>query len=188
MSDVERNASATRKMGALSAVLGVGLAILSVYAYHSAMSFNPVRLPFERLVGIEGWLPQGWAFFTRDPREERLLVYRRQGSSGWQPAWLTPHGRPQNAFGLDRASRAQGVELGQLYEKIRPASYETCEGPLAVCLERSKPVARLRNRMPRKTLCGELAIVKQKPLPWAWSAWETSSHMPILTARLEVRC
>jgi antimicrobial peptide system SdpA family protein len=189
MSDVERPViSSTSRLGALSLALGVGMFLLVSYTFHGAMAYNPLQLPLEQSVQTQRWLPQGWAFFTRDPHEERLSVYRREASGGWAPAWLTPHGRPENAFGMDRSSRAQGLEVGQLFERLRKAAFQPCQGPLPECLNALEPGTPLQNFMPRKTLCGSIAIVKQQPLPWAWSAWEKRTHMPVLAARLEIRC
>jgi antimicrobial peptide system SdpA family protein len=189
MTDVERHhRDSLRRLGALHLALGAGMFLLVCYALHGAMNFNPLHLPLEQHVRTQQWLPQGWAFFTRDPQEDRLLVYQRHASGAWTPALLTPHGRPENVLGMDRVSRAQGVEVGQLYERLRRKDFEPCVGRLPACLDAHATDSRLPNLMPHKTLCGRIAIVKQKLLPWAWSAWEERSQMPASAAIVEVQC
>jgi antimicrobial peptide system SdpA family protein len=180
--------SALRRLGTLVLTLGVGMFLLVSYALHGAATYNPLRLPLEQQVQTQRWLPQGWSFFTRDPTEERLLVYHRDADGRWSSPLLTPHGRPDNAFGMNRASRAQGVEVGQLYERVHKSAFTPCTGGIAACLEALAPAKRLENAMPRKTLCGSIALVKQRPLPWAWNAWKHKSRMPARAARLEVQC
>lgn len=189
MTDVERrDRRLLTQLGASSLALGAGMFLLVSYALHGAMGFNMLHLPLEGQVDTQRWLPQGWAFFTKDPQEERLFVYRRDASGHWSPAWMTPHSLPENVFGMDRASRAQGVEIGQLFERVQKSEYAPCTGQLPACLETLSSTLHLRNLMPHKTLCGKLAIVKQKPLPWAWSAWQNRSQMPAVAALLEVQC
>jgi antimicrobial peptide system SdpA family protein len=189
MTHVERHrTSSLRKLGALFLTLSVGMFLLVFYALHGSMGFNAVRLPLEEQVHTQRWLPQGWAFFTRDPSEARLFAYGRDNDGRWRSRLITPHGRPQNAFGMDRASRAQGVEVGQLYERLRASAFKPCIGALSACLEKLEASVRLDNSLPKKTLCGTIAIVKRQPLPWAWSSWEKKTQMPATAARLEVQC
>lgn len=182
------SSSVLRRLGALVLALGVGMFLLVSYTLHGGATFNALRLPLEKHVQTQRWLPQGWSFFTRDPTEERLLVYQRDANGRWFSPLLTPHGRPDNAFGMNRASRAQGVEVGQLYERVHSSSFTACKGDLAGCLEALTPAKELDNFLPRKTLCGTIALVMRRPLPWAWNAWKHKTQMPARAVRLEVQC
>jgi hypothetical protein len=64
--------------------LAVGCALLAflwgvaaLYALHTVIPFNAVVLPFERDLPVRSLTPEGWAFFTRNPREKQISAYRR---------------------------------------------------------------------------------------------------------------
>ena len=53
--------------------LGVAWATAGLYVVHAQVPRNVLELPLERVLGpaIPFFAPEGWAFFTRDPREPR---------------------------------------------------------------------------------------------------------------------
>ncbi|MFP2904935.1 SdpA family antimicrobial peptide system protein [Pyxidicoccus sp. 3LFB2] len=180
----------TRRLGLLALGLILGWSTVTVYALHAALPYNPIQLPFEDRINMRLVLPEGWAFFTRDPREDRMLPYVRATDGQWAWASQTPNFQPKNAFGIDRAARAQGVEMGLLMEQAREYARQACEEDPRRCLERASPGKPLRNRSPNPTLCGQVGFVFQRAVPWAWS--RTSQGKPIImpskVLRLEVEC
>jgi antimicrobial peptide system SdpA family protein len=134
------------------------------------------------------WAPQGWSFFTKDPREEKQTVYVRRGSA-WELVLLAPHDRPANILGLRRKSRAQGVEMALLLSGNAPAEdWHACTAPLQECLAQLPPGRAVRNTSPAPTMCGSVAIVLQKPIPWAWATSPRPVTMPSRILSLEVSC
>jgi antimicrobial peptide system SdpA family protein len=158
------------------------------YAVHPALPYNPVHLPFADQLRSLVLAPQGWAFFTRDPREEKQLIYGRGPDGAWWSMMLAPHARMSNALGLDRRSRAQGVEMALLISVAPQDGWRDCEGTVEACLRRLPPGAAARNPSPHPTLCGSLAIVLQKPVPWAWVDSRRPVSMPSRMLPLEVAC
>src|SRR5690606_6732348 len=75
-----------RRLGLLALGLLLGWSTVTVYALHGALPYNPVKLPFQDRFNIRLFLPEGWAFFTRDPREDRMLPYLRGAEAGWTRA------------------------------------------------------------------------------------------------------
>jgi antimicrobial peptide system SdpA family protein len=171
--------------------LAVGLAALWLaviaYAVFPALPYSAVRLPPVAAARAMALVPQGWAFFTRDPREEKQTVFRR-GPDGWRSVLLAPHGRASNAFGFRRASRAQGVELALLVVPQPDSAYVDCTGPVDACLARLPAGVPVRSISPQPTMCGTLAVVHQKPLPWAWLPSRDRVTMPSRILPLEVAC
>jgi antimicrobial peptide system SdpA family protein len=176
--------------GALGA-LAVGLAAfwlaVIVYAVHPALPYSAVRLPSGPAQRAAALVPQGWAFFTRDPREEKQTVYVR-GPGGWRPVLLAPHGSARNAFGFRRTSRAQGVEMALLAVPQPDSAYVDCSGPVAACLATLPRGAAVRSVSPAPTMCGTVAVVNQEPLPWAWLPSRGRVTMPSRILPLEVAC
>ena len=79
-------------------LLATGWLALFGYSLHAGMPFNPVRLPFEDRFRASLLMPEGWKFFTRDAREERVFLYVKSDGR-WHAAMKTPHASATNAFG-----------------------------------------------------------------------------------------
>jgi antimicrobial peptide system SdpA family protein len=176
-----------RRIGAVTLLLGAFLATLAVYAVHGSMPTNALPLPGEKAVQTIAWLPEGWKFFTRDPQEPQAFPFVRENGI-WHQAWSTG-GSPQYAFGLDRRGRAQGVEIGLLLGGAPRSLFESCkEADLSGCLQSAATQASVDNIIPNPTLCGDVAIVEQKPMPWAWASEGSKAVMPRQILRIFVRC
>ncbi len=174
-------------LGSAAMLIGLSWTLLLVYVLHAAMPFNPIGLPGEASLGVRSLLPQGWRFFTKDPQELRLLYYLLT-ASGWESAMLAPHAAPRNSFGLDRRSRAQGVEAASLANLARPSDWSSCHQSFHECVAALRPVLEVRNLAPNPTLCGEIAFSRQSPLPWACSKRAAHSVMPSQLVRLRALC
>jgi antimicrobial peptide system SdpA family protein len=176
-----------------AALGGVALAVGALwiaavaYAIYPALPYSPVRLPFAEQALTFLWAPQGWAFFTRDPREEKQTVYAK-ATAGWESVLLAPHGRLTNVFGLRRTSRAQGVEMALLIDGIPAEAWQPCTLPVGECLAQLPTGRPVVNRSPDPTMCGSVAVVLQKPLPWAWARSPRPTTMPARILALEVVC
>jgi antimicrobial peptide system SdpA family protein len=179
---------AQRRAGAAFLLSASGAALLALYSAQPALPPNPLRLPFAQRMETGLLLPQGWKFFTRDPQEERILVFTRNRGGRWRPATLGPIARPANRFGVSRIPRAQGVETGLLMSRMSKRDWRDCATRPEECLRSAPAVRNLRNRSPRPTLCGAVGLVLQKPVPWAWSRADEEIVMPSRVARLEVLC
>jgi antimicrobial peptide system SdpA family protein len=180
-------AAGDRLLGALGAGVGLACMVAVLYVVHPALSHNPVHLPFESALRPAVLAPEGWAFFTRDPREARMFVFARDGG-GWRSALLAPHGQPHNLMGWNRKSRAQGVEAALLVDGTSREAWRPCEGRLDACLDALGPGMATRNRSPRPTLCGTVAVVYRPPVPWAWLPQRDRVQMPSRILPLEVSC
>ncbi|NJK43476.1 MAG: SdpA family antimicrobial peptide system protein [Pleurocapsa sp. SU_196_0] len=183
------------KSNQLKAIGVLGLFVLAfwgLFIAHVALNALPyasIRLPLNHVVNTSNLMPEGWGFFTRSPREDRLLLYQRQNSS-WTSAALPPLGQPHFAMGWDRAPRTQGVELAILLTAPKTQlTWSSCQVEPRHCLERVKRSRiRLKNRSPMPTLCGEVGVVKQPPIPWAWRNATQPVVMPSQVTRLGIEC
>jgi antimicrobial peptide system SdpA family protein len=181
--------TAPARLGGVALALITSALVLSMYVVHSQMPDNAVTLPYEASIRqpVRHLLPQGWAFFTRDPREADLLPFTRDENGQWQAALLGPHSEFRNVLGFARASRAQGVEMGNLAGGLVENDWQDCRGPVAPCLE-AAAVVTVENSAPAPSLCGDVGFVSRPPVPWAWSHSQQNLTMPGTVARLEVSC
>jgi antimicrobial peptide system SdpA family protein len=174
-------------LGTAALGLLIAAACLAAYAIHGSLPHNPIDLPFEEQLSTRAWAPEGWKFFTRNPREERPVLFV-QRSGRWRRAETGPASRPRYLFGLDRAGRVQGLELGLIFEQIPRGAWRECdENPLA-CISSSAAAIPITNRSPKPTLCGSAGLALQKPIPWSWLELPRPVVMPSRIVRLEIRC
>jgi antimicrobial peptide system SdpA family protein len=111
-------------------------------------------------------LPEGWAFFTKSPRSEVFDIFRSDGTA-WRHAFRGPQSEPSNFFGLNRTTRAQGVEFGTIQDDVGKR-FVSCSDTWQACAARIKVPIQLKNRSDAPLLCGDLVFVLWKPVPWNW--------------------
>jgi len=150
----------------------------------TSLPFNPQSpgLSAERRTRLV--LPEGWGFFTRDAREKDLLIAMRDDDATWH--LQAPHASAQHLFGLHRRSRVLAIETGQIIEEAR-APFVPCSDDWRVCAEQAKPHM-LESKASRPYLCGDIALFRRPPVPWAWSNLLDPERMPTDLLRLRIRC
>lgn len=175
-----------RSVLALAAVWGV--AVLYVAEVH--VPKNVLSLPGQKQARstVANVAPQGWAFFTKSPRDVEVLPYRRTADGTWTSLALTPHSSPRNAFGLDRASRSQGIEISLLLNLAEKKDWKECEEDLTDCLADARSARKVKNPSPEATVCGRVALVQEKPVPWAWRDLVNERTTPERYLSMDVTC
>lgn len=164
--------------------------VVALYAIQEQVPKNVITLPAQSEVKhtVVNLAPQGWAFFTKSPRDPEVVPYRKS-SDGWRALSLTPHSSPHNAFGLDRESRAQGVEIAMLLSAAQKDDWRDCTDSSETCLANTDAAARqVRNGSPDPTLCGTVGLLQERPTPYAWRDLVPESHSTERVMVLEVAC
>ncbi|TGA95545.1 SdpA family antimicrobial peptide system protein [Streptomyces sp. MZ04] len=165
-------------------------AVAILYAVQEQLPKNVISLPAQKEVKhtVANMAPQGWAFFTKSPRDPEVIPFKRE-SGNWESKSLTPHAEPRNAFGLNRASRAQGVEIAMLLSAAKQDDWHSCDESRATCLEKFGAAARsIDNKQPNPTLCGTIGLSAERPTPWAWRDLVPETHTPERVLVVEVTC
>ncbi|MBB4889529.1 SdpA family antimicrobial peptide system protein [Streptomyces netropsis] len=172
----------------LAVVAVWGVAVLYVAQVH--VPKNVLSLPGQKQARstVANVAPQGWAFFTKSPRDVEVLPYGRTADGTWTSLALTPHSSPHNAFGLDRASRSQGIEISLLLNLAEKKDWKECEEGLADCLAGARAARKVENPSPEPTVCGRVALVQEKPVPWAWRDLVDERTTPERFLTLDVTC
>ncbi|MCY0955243.1 SdpA family antimicrobial peptide system protein [Streptomyces sp. H27-S2] len=174
------------------AAIAVLWTLVSLYIAQSFLPHNVLPLPAQadarKAAAVVA--PQGWAFFTKSAKDPQYAPYRLI-DGGWKSVALTPHSRPSNFFGFDRAPRSQGIEIALLLHQ-EDIKWSACESsaPVADCLARStaEAVNTVTNPSPSPSLCGRAAVAEMRPVPWAWRHLSPERHTPQRVAVWEVRC
>jgi antimicrobial peptide system SdpA family protein len=150
---------------------------------------NPIEIASDMDYQVFKFVPQGWAFFTRNPREAQIIIYQIKNNNGLI-AYPQKHSSYHNIFGLYRKSSKILTELQSIKIKIPDTlytnsewNYQTEEYSLL-----PKEIYSYDNEISEPFLCGEFLIVFQKSIPWAWSKSIKNIKMPSKMVRIKINC
>ncbi|WP_432003383.1 SdpA family antimicrobial peptide system protein [Streptomyces sioyaensis] len=165
--------------------------VASLYVAQSFVPHNVLSLPAQDSARTVATVvaPQGWAFFTKSPKDPVYAPYQLFKGS-WKSISLTPHSKASNLFGLDRASRSQGIEVALMLHQ-KNVKWTSCGNSSTVqnCLELgARKATKATNSSPSPTLCGHAAVVEERPVPWAWRDLSPERHTPERVAVWSVKC
>ncbi|HUQ34669.1 MAG TPA: SdpA family antimicrobial peptide system protein [Pyrinomonadaceae bacterium] len=175
------------KLGVYALFLIIFWASVVVYTVHPALPANPIELPFEEQSPMIFLLPQGWAFFTRDPKSLNLSAYLKSPEGTWlhvsRDKGFWPH-----LFKFSRRWKLPGIEIGLVINEPDDLQWHECLELPTTCLEQTPSSGSVENKLPHPSLCGDVGIVRQTPIPWAWSQAPDETVMPSEVLRLQVSC
>ncbi|NOT74878.1 MAG: SdpA family antimicrobial peptide system protein [Cyclobacteriaceae bacterium] len=157
----------------------------------SYLPHNPLSPSHRVKVIIQAFFPQGWGFFTRNPRDVEGFVYFQQDTATYLSALRIPNAAAVNLLGLRRDSRTQGAEYGLLLSQLEKDTsiWVGCKGLSHIeCIKFRRDISAIKvsNNKKKPTLCGPIWIIVQEPVPWAW--YQSAAKMPLKLVKLDVEC
>jgi antimicrobial peptide system SdpA family protein len=173
----------------LKALLITAWSSLGLYVAIGSVPESPLSISARQRVGLITIIPEGWGFFTKNPRDKWAFAFREVNGQ-YQPASLVGS-RLGEALGANRRSRLVEAEIGQIATMAdMQKSWIQCEDSLESCLAAKAPATPLTavNTIVSASLCGRIVIQKRPPIPWAWSDLEVKPVMPSEFQVFDVRC
>ncbi|MGO4875593.1 SdpA family antimicrobial peptide system protein [Pedobacter psychrotolerans] len=168
----------------LCSILCAGLLILTVF--FSSLPSNPMNLALKRPKAFLALVPEGWAFFTRSPREAQILIYACQGNK------LTllehRHSSYRNLLGLNRRVTKLFGELQFIKRQIKDYQYADTKFNYQSGKIQGVPghVVEVKNQMDYPILMGQYVVVYQKAIPWSWYRSNENIDMPAKIIKLNI--
>ncbi|AVO03405.1 hypothetical protein A9958_13295 (plasmid) [Staphylococcus simulans] len=126
---------------------------------------NPItaKLNKDTQIKISAIWPQGWGFFSKNPRGTNMKIYALDGSREIR----LPNMIVKNGFGLNRKGRAQAIEAGRINSKIPNQKWVSCSSNCNIAhLQNTKSSIDIKNDSPRKLLKGSYIFAQEKAVPW----------------------
>lgn len=135
--------------------------VVFVFKSSVALSANTVEYKSKRITNL--LIPEGWGFFTRNPREATLQLYELKDSID-QPV-LKPNASAEFFFGASRRNRKVAMEISEVLGEIPQSSWIKTKGSYSipdtiVTVKASESIHYLR---------GKYLAVMYVDTPWAWA-------------------
>jgi antimicrobial peptide system SdpA family protein len=133
-------------------------------------------------------VPQGWSFFTRNPREAQAVIYEIK--DGVPLPLDHKHSSIYNFIGLSRRASVIMSEMQVVKAELPDSIYMTTKWSYQenIVGEYPQQPFKVKNKISNPLLCGEYLLIFQKAVPWAWSKSMKSITMPAKVARVKIEC
>ncbi|MEC3616772.1 SdpA family antimicrobial peptide system protein [Bacillus stercoris] len=156
-----------------------------LFSIIGSLGTTPIPLTKDSKFLMSSILPQGWGFFSKNPRDTSIGLYEAEDASA-KVRW--PNMRADNLFGLYRYGRSQGVEMGVIYSQVGKEQWTACkEKNLGACKSKAKTV-QLKTPAPRPLLCGSYYLTKEDIVPWSYSKYTPSSYQVKSIVKVVISC
>lgn len=145
---------------------------ITYISFISSNTDNPVSLNYSNVQRIHDFIPQGWAFFTRNPREDVVKLYKIENS---RLVYVnnTSSLSFEDLFGIKRHKRHISAELSDIIININKTK-EWHEFRNTVFLQAVNTIQTsdtIVNKFKKKLLTsGEYVIYSSRRMPWAWES------------------
>lgn len=135
-------------------------------------SDTALSLPLKQQIGsfIATFMPQGWGFFTADPRMEQQTIYQYEPSTEKTSlAYWGPNSNIRNFLGFGRVGRIQAAEISVFIASIAKKDWIACNS-IEICNKEAQKnnSVTISNKVSHPFYCGEYILIKNKMLSWTW--------------------
>lgn len=125
---------------------------------------------------LNTFFPEGWSFFTRNPREPLLEAYKIENNK----IIIIPLSNSsfENFFGFSRKSRVKGFEASVIVSDIPSTVWKEDKGTdYAKHINDNIVNVKLKNTN-QYFKKGKYMFVLRKPIPWAWAGKNQDKFSP----------
>lgn len=157
--------------------------------FFNTLKVNPVKLKINLDNKVFTFVPQGWAFFTRNPREAQIILYKVDEFNNLKEI-KQRHSSYRNIFGLNRRASKIMSELQFIKKDVNDSLFNNTKWNYQEAILNKIPsnFIEVTNQLEEPILCGEFVVVFQKAVPWAWSRNLSKIEMPAKIIRLKIIC
>lgn len=127
--------------------------------------------------------PQGWGFFTKDPKEVTIDIYQLEGKS--LKLISINNFSTQNLFGFSRAARYVGYEFGNLGKHIPNTAYKNEIGSVCKSYPNKTTIVKIPFVPKLFHINKEYVVYQYKIVPFAWINQNQEQYKPYLVARIK---
>ena len=166
-------------------ILAALYSILIFLVADSSLGFNPIMVTKKINNAFFSVLPQGWGFFTRNPREPLVDIYEIT-LNGPQKVTI-PNASLKYIYGFNRGMRFTSSQVGYLVGMLQENNWREFKN-LKKAQTNVSSFIQLRNNFSPPLLCGKFIMVKTERIPWAWAKHRNTVNMPVLAVGILADC
>ena len=174
----------------LSFFIGIGCFLIMFLFYILVISIpkNPInsRYSFFNSNKMHALLPEGWAFFTRNPREEQISVYNVNKDKSIEPISIK-NMEIKNLFGLDRTSRYTLDKMGTVIGQLPDGYWKTITNLDSLNFYIDS-LSVFSVEISRPSLCGKYLIEKRPIMPWSYYSSTKNVVLPSKYVTIKFDC
>lgn len=167
--------------------------VIVLYVAQTFLPPNVIRLPYqdELKIPISSLAPQGWAFFTKAPREPRLSVFvLSEGDGGMSK--VGPNGSIDYGWGLSRAFMLQQADAGRIASELSTDTWMECDdrATQVTCVAAATAADPVVVPMPsvHSLPCGEYVFAMTEAVPFAWREISDERERALSAVRVDLAC
>ncbi|WP_177205470.1 SdpA family antimicrobial peptide system protein [Halpernia frigidisoli] len=141
--------------------IGIVFIVLTSFNNENGFHFN------DKTVIIKNAIPQGWAFFTRNARENEIMLYKFDknklrciNTSSSLNLYLI--------FGLKRNNRRVSFAMGSVFST--PVKWRKFTNNEEVFADKNFNTFRFGHNSDSKLKTGNYVAVSEERIPWAWAS------------------
>lgn len=163
-------------------VISIFWAIIVIIVVLSNVS-TPISIPYSKSKTIFTFSPQGWGFFTRNPREDIAKIYSINNEK------VTPvivaNSNRKFMFGLSKKAKLVSWEISNIIDQIKEEDW--VQNNRDTLLFNTKKIDTIKNSFFVPSLKGGYIISIQERIPHAWSKHHENIVMPYKYVRVYVQ-
>ena len=151
----------------------------------ASSEISPVLPSYKNKINFVSLVPEGWSFFTRNPREVETFIYKEIDGKlvNMNHQNFTAH----NAFGFGRYTRIESLELALLLASTEDSLWVKNDIDIHEFYEKKLlKEQKIVNTSNSQYLTGTIILEQKEPIPWAWYQSGKEVIMPSKVIKLEV--
>lgn len=156
--------------------------VISLILFSSNNSSYPI-LNYRTQKIIFTLLPQGWGFFTKDPKDATVDVYQLEGKT--LKLITINNFSLQNLYGFSRKARYIGYEFGKLGQCIPKTAYKNELGTVGKIYPKKITIVKIPFVPKFYPIDNEFIIYQYKITPFEWINKNQEQYSPYLVARIK---
>jgi len=153
-----------------------------------ALPYNAFSSVFNSEKSIFKIFPQGWAFFTRSPREAQAKLYEIDGDKIKEIKHY--HSSYHYLLGASKENSRYVTELAYLFNKIPQERYTDAKSNIQLNNIDKIPTdtIQITNPFDNPRIIGTYILIMQELVPWAWTKNIEREMMDCKTIKMVVSC
>jgi len=163
-----------------------GLYLFFIYCIVvTSIPYNPMTVSKKTSFRLKLLIPEGWNFFTKNPRDEQVFIYDfNEQDSTYSSIKSWPNNSYVNFFGIGRTARAIGTDYGMILASIPDSLWLVVEEKDLKLIQRPRSITfQFTSHYPdensKHVLFGKKLFIKKSLTPWSWFRLNVKTNVKI---------